>query len=135
MTQSNADQYLSAGFKAWNEHNPQLFTNLFTDEGSFKDPSLDEPLSGSEIADYLRKSVAAYPDLQLARQMTITSGDSGAVEWVFTGTNEGSFEGIPPTGKEVELRGSTIVRCSLDGIRYWRDYWDSQELARQLGLD
>jgi predicted ester cyclase len=51
-----------------------------------------------------------YPDLKLSIDMQITEG-----EWVFTsyimnGTQLGSWMGIKPTGKTIEVRGVNIDR-------------------------
>lgn len=53
----------------------------------------------------------AFPDLRMTVQDAIAEGDKVAVLWTFRGTHTGSgYEGLPPTGTRVEVRGITIWR-------------------------
>jgi steroid delta-isomerase-like uncharacterized protein len=57
----------------------------------------------------------AFPDLRMSVQEMVAEGDKVAVLWTFQGTHTGSgYEGLPPTGTRVELRGITIWRI-VDG--------------------
>ena len=57
----------------------------------------------------------AFPDLRISVQKMVAEGDKVAVLWTFQGTHTGSgYEGLPPTGTPVELRGITIWRI-VDG--------------------
>ena len=57
----------------------------------------------------------AFPDLRMSVQEMVAEGDKVAVLWTFQGTHTGSgYEGLPPTGTPVELRGITIWRI-VDG--------------------
>jgi predicted ester cyclase len=53
----------------------------------------------------------AFPDLRVSAQEMVAEGDKVAVLWTFKGTHTGSgYEGLPPTGTRVEIRGITIWR-------------------------
>ena len=57
----------------------------------------------------------AFPDLRISVQEMVAEGDKVAVLWTFKGTHTGSgYEGLPPTGTRVEVRGITIWRI-VDG--------------------
>jgi steroid delta-isomerase-like uncharacterized protein len=65
----------------------------------------------------------AFPDLRMRVQEIVAEGDKVAVLWTFQGTHTGpGYEGLPPTGTAVELRGITIWRM-VDGRI--RDEWSS----------
>ena len=65
----------------------------------------------------------AFPDLRMSVQQMVAEGDKVAVLWTFQGTHTGpGYEGLPPTGTAVELRGITIWRI-VDGRI--RDEWSS----------
>jgi hypothetical protein len=51
------------------------------------------------------------------------------------GTNTGSYAGLPPTGRAIELPGADFVRVSDAGITAIEGYFDSAVIPRQLGLD
>jgi len=61
--------------------------------------------------DYVHAEKKAFPDLRISVQEMIAEGDKVAVLWTFRGTHTGSgYEGLPPTGTKVEIRGMTIWR-------------------------
>lgn len=88
--------------------------------------------------DVLRNHVAewirAFPDLRFHRRQTVAEGDRVVTELVVTGTHEGRWLGIPPTGAEVSVDAITIHRIE-DGkiIEDWV-LVDSYSMFEQLGL-
>jgi len=69
----------------------------------------------------------AFPDLRMSVQEMIAEGDMVAVLWTFQGTHTGSgYEGLPPTGTRVEVRGITIWRIVDGRIREeWSSFSDT----------
>src|SRR5215472_4362293 len=66
----------------------------------------------------------AFPDLRMSVQEMVAEGDKVAVLWTFQGTHTGSgYEGLPPTGTTVEVRGITIWRI-VDGriVEEWSSF-------------
>lgn len=51
-----------------------------------------------------------YPDLKLSIDVQITEGDWVVTSYVMNGTQLGSWMGIRPTGKTIEVRGVNIDR-------------------------
>jgi steroid delta-isomerase-like uncharacterized protein len=73
--------------------------------------------------DAVRAEKKAFPDLQMSVQEIVAEGDKLAVLWTFHGTHTGAgYEGLPPTGTPVEVRGITIWRI-VDGRI--REEWSS----------
>jgi predicted ester cyclase len=66
----------------------------------------------------MRKKIAGireiYPDLKLSVDTQITEGDWVVTSYIMNGTQLGSWMGIKPTGKTVEVRGVNIDRV-VDG--------------------
>ena len=75
----------------------------------------------------------AFPDLRFELTDLVAEGDRVARRWVATGTHQGSFQGIAPTGRRVSLTGIAIDRVR-DGklAETWLDF-DMFGLLRQLG--
>jgi steroid delta-isomerase-like uncharacterized protein len=76
----------------------------------------------------------AFPDLVLTVEDQIAEGDKVATRWTARGTHQGELMGIPPTGKEARVTGTTIDRIE-DGqiVETWTN-WDQVSLLQQLGV-
>ena len=76
----------------------------------------------------------AFPDLRMSVQQIVAAGDKVAVLWTFQGTHTGSgYEGLPPTGTPVELRGITIWRIVDGRIREeWSSWSETGAYIRML---
>lgn len=76
------------------------------------------PGPGTDVENYKQQVVlttrAAFPDIHFETQDFIVEGDWVAVRTTATGTHEGEFLGIPPTGRAVEFRTTDIHRV-VDG--------------------
>jgi len=76
----------------------------------------------------------AFPDLRITVQQMVAEGDKVAVLWIFRGTHTGSgYQGLPPTGARVEVRGTTIWRI-VDGriTEEWTTLSDSRAYIAAL---
>ena len=77
---------------------------------------------------------AGFPDAQIIIEQMIGEGDIVAFRFVLRGTHQGTFAGLPPTGKLDTLTGMDFIRIA-DGKMV--ELWSSQDTlswAIQLGL-
>ena len=70
------------------------------------DRSFEEDLK--ETVGYL----VVCPDLKFTVEDMIAEGDKVVARWTIRGTHEGTFLGVPPTGKQVTGKGVTIKRIA-----------------------
>jgi predicted ester cyclase len=77
---------------------------------------------------------AAFPDLRMAEADSLREGEKVAFRWILSGTHEGEFMGVAPTGRRVEAMGMDIVRLA-DGeiVEHWGEF-DAMGLLRQMGV-
>jgi predicted ester cyclase len=77
---------------------------------------------------------SAFPDFQYTVEDTIAEDDKVVGRITATGTNTGSFMGMPPTGKKVTWTEIHIGRM-VDGkvAEHWADI-DQLGLLQQLGV-
>jgi predicted ester cyclase len=81
----------------------------------------------------LAGTLTAFPDINLAVDATIADGDLVVVRWSGTGTNNGPWLGLAPTGKTVNFTGINIYRFACGKIvESWSEI-DALDVLRQLG--
>ena len=79
--------------------------------------------------------IAAFPDLRMSPEDVIASGDKAVARVRATGTHQGEFLGMPPTGKNVDVQLVDIIRFGDDGLA--REHWgvfDQMAMMQQLGV-
>ena len=81
----------------------------------------------------LASTAQAFPDMHI--EIEDGAMHEGLVfrRWRMTGTHEGTFLGIAPTGRRVQLSGVDVERIQDDRIVEHWTYWDRMSLAEQLG--
>ena len=52
----------------------------------------------------------AFPDVQLSVEDQLAEGDMVATRWIASGTHQGDFMGIAPSGNRVTVSGTSIER-------------------------
>jgi steroid delta-isomerase-like uncharacterized protein len=92
-----------------------------------------------DIQERLARDLTAFPDATYTVVSFFEQGDAFADEWTFTGTNDGPLvlpDGtqMPPTGKQVEIRGMELVRMRDGKIIVDNLYYDMAGALIQLGL-
>jgi len=60
-------------------------------------------------------TVAAYPDFHVAIEDLIAEGDKVVMRFLITGTHQGDFMGIPPTGVRIKVTGISIFASPTAG--------------------
>jgi predicted ester cyclase len=76
---------------------------------------------------------AAFPDFRATILDQVAEGDKVVTRKVFHGTHQGPFQGIEPTGREVEIHLIDVVRVSDDQIVEHWNCVDRLGLLAQLG--
>ncbi|HXJ96190.1 MAG TPA: ester cyclase [Terriglobia bacterium] len=77
---------------------------------------------------------AAFPDFHFALEDMIVEGNKVALRIPFTGTHQGKFWGLEPTGKTIHVTETLILRIEGGKIaEMWEDYGE-YGMRMQLGL-
>lgn len=120
---------------AWNEHDPERAAALYAPDFVGYDVAQAEPQNGPRdirriTAFYFR----AFPDLQVTVDDLIAAGNRVVLVWTWTGTHRATFLRIPPTGRAVTVRGTTVLTVEAGLIQASTRIWDLAGLLRALGL-
>ena len=92
------------------------------------------PPTKAGVVEYFRMLLAAFPDLQMATEDVIASGEKAVARVRVTGTHKGAFMGIPATGRRVDVTLIDITRFGDDGRAC--EHWgvvDQLAMMQQLG--
>lgn len=82
-----------------------------------------------------RKLLAAFPDLTIHTEDRLVDGDKVVYRNVVTGTHQGVYLGVEPTGKKITYNEIFIVRIDREGrIAQTWGVVDTAAQMRQLGL-
>jgi hypothetical protein len=87
------------------------------------------------VKEFFAMYLAAFPDLRFDPQDVLSSGDKVVARARVTGTHQGEFLGIPPTGKRIDVQLIDIVRFGDDGLAH--EHWgvlDALAMMQQLGV-
>jgi steroid delta-isomerase-like uncharacterized protein len=94
----------------WNRSNFGLVDQLLaSDYDGHSSTVIRGPEGAMEFVPRLRN---AFPDFQFSILDQIAEGDKVATRWTIRGTHKGEFQGMPPSGKQIEMTGITIFRIA-----------------------
>jgi len=75
----------------------------------------------------------AFPSKTLVIDELFSSGDTVAVRWNATGTHERELPGIPATGKDITITGTSIFLLKGGKVVEIYQNWDELGMLSQLG--
>jgi predicted ester cyclase len=105
----------------------EIYAQDFVNHGLHRNYDLQE----DQAAVHAEKK--AFPDLKMSVILMAAEGDLVTVVWVFRGTHTGSgYDGLPPTGVKLELRGITGWRIVDGKIREEWTEFDQLRAAQQF---
>ena len=118
----------------WSSHEMDHLLPLFTDDVIYEDVTMGAVNRGKdELRAFGEGFFAAFPDVTFELRSRFATGTHGGVEWVMRGTHRGDMPGLPATGKQVEVRGASIMELAEGKIRRCSDYWDMATFLKQIG--
>jgi steroid delta-isomerase-like uncharacterized protein len=122
-------------FDAWNRRDPEAIAAIFVPDGTYTDPAVPEGLGPAATGEYARGLFTGFPDLDFEIVSAAECGSGTiAAQWMMTGTNDGSFLGLPPSGRAVRLPGADFIAIEDDRVRSVVGYFDTRVVPQQLGL-
>jgi steroid delta-isomerase-like uncharacterized protein len=105
----------------------EIYARDFVNHGLHRNYDLQE----DQAAVHAEKK--AFPDLKMSVILMTAEGDLVTAVWVFRGTHTGSgYDGLPPTGVKLELRGITVWRIVDGKIREEWTEFDELHAAQQF---
>ncbi len=121
--------------EGWNAGNVEVAVEIFSNGYVNHNPGLPGMPPGQDGIRMLMGAFrGVFPDIHYSVEDIVAEGDMVATRWTMTGSQQGEFLGIPPSGKRVAVTGIQIDRIA-DGkiVEHWRET-DIMGMMQQLGV-
>jgi len=117
-----------------NTADQKLGEELIAEDAQFWVPGRPESMRG--LAGYMNvlgMMRSGFSDVQWSLEETIAEGDKIAARFTMRGTHDGTFFGVPATGRKIEVRAMSFYR--LAGGKFVEEYGqpDLLGLLQQIG--
>lgn len=117
-----------------NTASEELAQELISDDAAFFVPGRPDPVRGPagylEIIAMMRQG---FPDIQWSLEETIAEEDKVAARFIMRGTHQGTFFGVPPTGRKIEAQAMNFYRLADGRFVEERGQPDLLGLLQQIG--
>jgi steroid delta-isomerase-like uncharacterized protein len=127
-------QTLAKFAEAVNTGKFELFKEAVSSENVDHDPASGQVPGPEGYRVFFGGLRQAFPDLSVALETMVADEDSIAIAYTLSGTQNGSFRGVAPTGRKMKIRGAQIAKFK-DGKMVER--WGSSDelgMLQQLGV-
>ena len=122
-------------YTAWTEIEPEKVIAFFANEASFEDLAFEAKFEGLEaIRSFVDLTYSGVPDFRVVPKQIVVNGSHAAASWVMSGTHSGDLPGMPATGRNFEVRASSIIQTQGDQILQIIDYWNPVSFQKAVGL-
>jgi steroid delta-isomerase-like uncharacterized protein len=82
----------------------------------------------------LERYFRAFPDLHLLVTDKVVQGSQLTLVWLAEGTHRGPIMNIPATGRQVEVKGVSLIEVQDGLVVRGQNIWDLAGMLRHLGL-
>ena len=135
MPQTVTEQFVRDGFSYLNARDLDTFFGLYAED--VRNPSMANlglPTNKEGFKAFVNGFYAAFSEPRFTPQRILCDGDLAMFRWVFTGRHTGDFNGIKPTGKQVQIDCFTTFRLGPDGkVIEQHELGDMLTLLKQIG--
>jgi steroid delta-isomerase-like uncharacterized protein len=116
----------------WNARDEAAIDRYIPEDAAGNDPDFGSGREG--FRNQWRQWQTAFPDLHFEIVDLLAEGDKVLTRWVLTGTHQGPFLGLEPTGAAIRVSGMSLDRVENGMVVEGFDGWDALGMRRQLGL-
>jgi steroid delta-isomerase-like uncharacterized protein len=118
--------------EVWNQGDENAIDRFLAADAEGNDPDFGMGRDG--FRRQWRTWRAAFPDINFAVDEMVAEGDTVVSRWTLTGTHQGPFLGLAPTGRQIRVRGMSLDHLRDGVLVSGFDGWDNLGLRQQLGL-
>ena len=118
----------------WNAGDMASIDELYSADYVGHDPSGANEGDLDHFKQCAQAVFSAFPDLHLTLDETIAERDKVVKRWTARCAHTGEFMGLPATGNELEITGTTTYRVA--GGRFVESWWntDTLDMMQHMGV-
>ena len=134
MSEQNKMVMHRAVKEVWNGENIAAVDELVSSDVVLHLPTPGGEIHGPEgVRQFYTTLQAAFPDIHFTIEDQIDSGDKVVTRWTCRGTHKGKFQGMSPTGKQINVTGIDIDRIANGKVVECWPIMDELGMMQQLG--
>ncbi len=121
-------------YDAINQNDLDALDEMVDSDVTDHDPAPGQGPGLEGVKQYFSALHSAFPDVHMDVEDMIAEGDKVVARVSMSGTHQGEFMGIDPTGNRVTITGIDILRI-VDGkvVGHWGNF-DDLGMLQQLGV-
>ncbi|HEY7022649.1 MAG TPA: ester cyclase [Ktedonobacterales bacterium] len=116
----------------WNTGNMAVVDDVIADDATITLPGVGQ-VNRESLKAFATAHRSAFPDWHSTFEEMVGEGESIAERWTGTGTQQGEFQDIAPTGRRVKIPGVVFYRIASGKIIEFRGLFDGVAMMQQLG--
>ncbi|MGH8840331.1 MAG: ester cyclase [Jiangellaceae bacterium] len=121
--------------EVFNEHDPDAARRFFARDYVEHVPAPEQGQGVEGMQRFLAETVfPAFPDMHWSVEEQIAEGDRVLTRFTWRGTHQGTFAGIPPTNRQVEVWGMVLDRVNDGKLIESRILMDNLGMLQQMGV-
>ncbi|HEY7093882.1 MAG TPA: ester cyclase [Ktedonobacterales bacterium] len=117
----------------WNSGNMAAVDEVIAADATITLPGVGH-INRESLKGFATAHRSAFPDWHSTFEEMVGEGETIAERWMGTGTHQGEFQGIAPTGRRVKVPGVVFYRIASGKITEFRGLFDGVAMMRQLGV-
>jgi predicted ester cyclase len=134
MTRDEILALLKGRQAAWTARDPVALAASYAEHGVVASPTGGALEGRAEIERVYRLWFSAFPDLVMHQDDLLIDGDRVALLARLSGTHEGDFFGLGPTGRHVEVQVALLMTVADGLVVQERRIYDFTGVLVQVGV-
>lgn len=118
----------------WNDREFSKLSHVVSESFTLTSPTAGTVQGPDAVEAHARSVVGGFPDYRIAVHETLVGEGVVVTESTLSGTHEGAFDGIPPTGDSFDVQAMAKFVVEDSELREERAYFDLYDVLGQLGL-
>ena len=120
--------------EVYDQRKLEVVDEIFAPDFTLHDPDMPGAGRGPEgIKRIVENAVSTFPDLRVALEDELSSGEKVVTRFTFRGTHQGELMGLAPTGKRIDVTTIGIWRVAEGKIKEAWLVFDVLGMMQQIG--